>query len=729
MASRPTSSTTSSSLIPASDGGPTKLPKEEGFDLDKFRASKEAAEIVAWVQSEFSKARTTRSQKQTQWYVNMAMFFGQQWVERSSKQLPAQFRDTLMIPKKPYYRERKVINRVRSFVRWELSKFLSQTPSAVAVPATAEDEDIRAAYAAEQAWNSISSAKNLRNHFARATWWTIITGTGFIKTNWDQNCIDKVSGERGDIKYSSVTPFNLFVPDMREQDIEDQPFVITAYNRTVDWCYYYFADELKGVKLAPSSSQATQVMDEAYLNLSAPKQPDSVTVYETWVKPGATKLLPNGGLIITIDDVLVSISRDGLPYDHGEYPFAKFEHIPSSLFYADSPLVDLNQLNKEYNQIRSEISEAGRRMAKPQLISPKGAIVVSRLTNEPGQVIEYNPGFAPPQPMPLAPLPQYYLDQQGRILQDWEDISGEKEVTRGQAPAGVTAGTAINYLQEAANQFHTAQYQSIEQGYEKIAGQTIGLFVQYVDLPRKIKTVGADGSFDTLLLAGSDIASGTDIRIEKDSAIGKSRAANEAKVMDMFAVGLIDQPMALKMMEVNGFQKMQDLLNVAEKKAQRENTKMKAFKVPDLRKAAEEHAVKVQQALAQERPELLEDPMVMEELENLDPPVMIPVDDFDVHEVHIDTHNKFRMSQEYESLAPEVREQFDLHVEQHLALQQQAMMEQAMQAQLAQVTPGMPGEQPGLTPEGQESPEMGAPGATVAANGAVPEQAPISGGI
>lgn len=726
MASSKASSVKSSALIPASEDGPTKLPVEEGFNLEKFRQTKEAAEIVAWVQGEFTKARQTRSQKQLQWYINMAMFFGQQWVERTSKSMPAQFRDTLTIPRKPYYRDRKTVNKVRSFVRWELSKFLSQTPSAVAVPATAEDQDIRAAYAAEQAWNSISSNKRLRNHFARATWWTILTGNGFIKTEWDTNCIDKVSKTRGDLRYSSVTPFNLFIPDLREQDIEDQPYVITAYNRTVEWCHYYFAEELKGIKLAPTTSQAAQVMDEAYLNLSAPSQPDSVTIYETWVKPGATRLMPEGGLIITIDDTLVSIHRDGLPYAHQEYPFTKFEHIPSSLFYADSPLVDLNAIQKEYNQLRSEISEAGRRMARPQLLAPKGAIVVGKLTNEPGLVIEYNPGFQPPQPMPLAPLPQYYIEQQDRILNDWQDVSGEKEVTRGSAPAGVTAGTAINYLQEAANQFHTAQYQSIEQGYEKIASQTVGLFVQYVDLPRKIKTVGADGSFDTMLLSGADIASGTDIRIEKDSAIGKSRAANEAKVMDMFAVGLIDQPMALKMMEVNGFQKMQDLLNVAEKKAQRENTKMKAFKVEELRAAAEEHQQKVEAMLAQEAPEIMGDPMVAEELGNLDPPVMIPVDDFDVHEVHIDTHNKFRMSQEYESLPPEVQKQFDLHVEQHEAFQQQKMMEEALMQQMSMPPEGAPGEA-GLTPEGQETPEMGAPGATVAANGAVPESAPMGG--
>jgi hypothetical protein len=92
--------------------------------------------------------------------------------------------------------------------------------------------------------------------------------------------------------------------------------------------------------------------------------------------------------------------------------------------------------------------------------------------------------------MPMPELPAYFVQQQDRILQDWQELSGEADASTGQAPAGVTAGTAINYLQEAANKFLTPQFQSIEFGWQRIARQTLGLFVQYVDLPRAIKTVG-----------------------------------------------------------------------------------------------------------------------------------------------------------------------------------------------------------------------------------------------
>ena len=707
----------------------TKLPDGE-INIEKYRESQEAKKLVSWVKSEWSKAKTARSQKQNQWFNNMSMFYGYHWLEKTQSNLPTGYGDKYHTPRKPYYHERKTINRIRSYVRWEMSKMLSSFPTAQAIPSSSEDQDQRAAYAAEQAWTSISEAKKLRQHLSRTMWWTIVTGNGFLKTHWDPYCKDRLSGGMGDIKYGTVTPFHLYVPDLREQDIEDQPFVINAYTKTVEWAEYYFAKELNGIKLAPSTSSANTILEESHLNLGATNEPDSVIVYETWVKPGAHKLLPEGGVIISIDDILISCYKDGFPYGHGMYPFTKFEHIPTATFYADSPIVDLTQLQREYNGLRSEISEAGRRMAKPQLISPLGSIVPSKLTNEPGLVIEYKPGMPPPQHLPMSPLPQYYLDQQDRILNDWIDISGEREVSRGTTPPGVTSGTAISYLQEASNQYLTPQYQSIEAGVEKVATQTIELFVQYVDLPRKIRTIGADGAFDTMLLQGSDIASGTDIRIEPGSSYAKSKAAQEARVMDMFAVGIIDQPAASRMLEIGGVQKIMDTMKVAESKAQRENIKMKMLKPEQLEEAKQEAIQQIMQQLeqqAQEDPSIMENPEIqrmLQQLPDLPAPLIIPVADFDVHEVHIDTHNKFRMSQEYEILPEELKQQFTEHVGKHEAAVQLKQMQQFLQTIPGDGTEdgGLPGSTGNMEVQ-IGGPQQG-PGASMAPNGAVPDMAP-----
>jgi hypothetical protein len=122
-------------------------------------------------------------------------------------------------------------------------------------------------------------------------------------------------------------------------------------------------------------------------------------------------------------------------------------------------------------------------------------------------VIEYLPGTPPPSAAADAGAPQpTSCSSRTEILQDWEDISGQHDASHRPGPAGVTAGTAINYLQEAANKFLTPQFQSIEFGWKDRDRRRSALFVQYVDLPRKIKTVGADMSFDTLELAGDEIA-------------------------------------------------------------------------------------------------------------------------------------------------------------------------------------------------------------------------------
>lgn len=684
---------------------PTKLPKDDGFNLQSFAASKDAAKLAAWVKQEYTRAKQARTQRQLQWYTNMAFFYGQQWVEKTGGQYPLDFQSRLTSPRKGL--DRKVINRTRAFVRSELAQFLSAIPNAVAVPATAEDEDVRAAYAAEQAWSSISETQKLRYHFSRAMWWTTVTGNGFIKTWWDQDAIDKVSGQQGAIRYGAVTPFHLFVPDLREQDIDDQPYIINAYVKPLSWCYRYFGDALKDIDLQPSVSSGNQLVEEGYLNLGSgtSQSPalDSVIVYETWAKPGAHKFLPEGGVIISIDDVVVSMTRNGLPYNHGQYPFTKFEHIPTSTFYGDSPLVDLNPLQKEYNTLRSQISDAGNRMAKPQLVAQKGSIVPSKMTNESGLVIEYKAGFAAPQPLALSPLPQYYVDQQERVLTDMEDIGGQHDVSRGQAPAGVTAGTAISFLQEADNSYRTPQYQNIEDGYSRIAQQTIENFVQFVDIRRKIKTIGADGSFDTMLLTGADLKNGTDIRIQQGSSIGVSKAAQDARIMDMFGMGLIDQPLALRLLEVGGAQKILDIMQVAERKAQRENIKMKMIAPQELMMAQQQFDV--QQQMAQ-----MQDPMGLDQMPPVEMPPLVVADDFDLHEKHIEVHNTFRMSQEYEILSPELKAQFEKHIQMHEQfLQQQQMQQMVMQAQM-----------------GAPAPEQG-PGATMSGNGQVPDMTPNPG--
>lgn len=650
------------------------------IDVKAFRESKEGKELVDWAMSEFNRCKTAKLPKQRQWYENLAMIFGQQWLQRATGGVA---QGKLQPSPAPRYVRRKTINRIRSFVRTESSKFLSTIPNIVAVPATAEDEDVRAGFAAEQTCTHYFETKAFRRQYTGAIWWAVATGNGFIKTWWDQSHEVKLPNgtvDYGDIEYRKITPFHIFVPELREREIDDQPYVIEARVRPLAWVKSFYEEQLKDAKLSPSTNAANTIMDEGYLNLQKSQTNlDSVVVYEFWVKPGTTKLLPKGGFFVMVEDVLVDY-YEGLPYTHGEYPYTKFEHLYNDTFWADSPVVDLIPLQKEYNELRTDIGVAANRMGKPQLLAAQNSIVPGKLTNEPGSVILYRPGLPAPSPLPLTQLPSYVLEQQDRVLQDFEDISGQHDVSKGQAPAGVTAGTALAYLGERDDNYLTPQYQGIEDGFERVARQTLLLFQQFVDIARKIKVIGLDGAFDTLLLSGADIEGGTDVRVEPGSAVGQSQAAKQQQVFDLVSLGIIPPDQALKMLEIGGPQKVLDIVNAAERKAQRENMKMKAFKDdPSAIQAADQQHL--QEALEQVGPEMLAGGVPPEQIlqlaqQNL-PPV-VAVDDFDVHEVHIQTHNRFRMSQEYETLPDEVKDQFEKHVAWHQYMGGQQMQQQLM---------------------------------------------------
>lgn len=707
--SSPQSNQKSNVASATSSPEPARFPMEEGFDVVAYRKTKECQQLTDWVLTSFSKARTDRSKKQSQWQMNLAFYLGKQWLQQGKNSMG--ITGQLVPQRVPYYRGKKTINRVRSFVRQEQSKFISQQPIAAVVPATAEDEDMRSAFAAEQAWQSVSSSQKLSYHFERAAWWMVITGVGFIKTYWDPTIVDKVSGQPGNIRYGAVSPFHLFVPDLREIDIEDQPFVINAYSKPVAWAKNRYQTELAGVNITPTHSSVET--DEGYLDLTEANKAsnDSVLIYEMWIKPGTTKEMPEGGMLVVVDKFLVE-KHVGLPYGHKEYPFAKLEHIPTGAFYPDSPVTDIIELQREFNTLRSEISEAGRRMAKPQLIVAKGSLVPGKLTNEPGSVIEYRPGMPAPQPLPLSPLPEYYVIQQDRILTDIEDITGQHEASRGQAPGGgVTAGTAISFLKESDDQYLTPQYHSVEHAYEKIASQTLGLFVQYVTMPRKIKTIGADQAYDTMLLSGADLKSGTDIRIERGSSIGQSQAAKRAEIKDYFSIGLIDANQALQMLEMGGIQRYQDTINVAKAKAQRENIKMKQLNEAEVLRNQDDIVARTLQSMDPMNVQLLEEQgQNVEEMIREQLPSIIPVDDFDIHELHIELHNQFRMSQEYETLPDVIKQQFSKHVAAHQEYVIDQQQQEFVNGLPSDGTEGVPlGAEPPQDPFGGGMEQMGQP--------------------
>lgn len=629
-------------------------------------------QVISWAKSAHLRCRTIRQQLERQWYLNLAFYAGKQNVQLVpvSNSSGSGVGVRLYIPPAPYFRARPVINRIRPIIRTEMSRLTSQKPSATVVPATDDDADISAAQAAEQIWDSIYRQKKIASTYRQAILWTLCCGTGFMKVYWDaskkspQFQPNSILGDKtppdGDFCYENITPFHLFVPDMMQEDIENQPYVIQIQTRSPDWIKMHY-----GLDVPPNVMEATDVLNDSFLNLvgAGDFKRDSVMCYEVWVKPGNVPFMPNGGMFTIVGDHLVQYV-EGNPYIHQQYPFVKIPHIPSGRFYADSVITDLISLQREYNRTRGQITENKNKMAHERLLAAKGSIVASKISTEPGQVIEYELGFPAPTPMPMQDMPAYVLQEIDRILMDFEDISGQHQVSKGQVPSGVTAATAINFLQEQDESMLSTTFDGIEEAFEKIGYQTLCYVKQYWSLPRQVKVTGKDGFYNVISFRGADLRDNTDLRIEAGSALPTSKAAKQAFLMDMMTQGFIPPEKGLEMMEMGGVQRLYEEVRVDFAQASRENMKMAAVTQQQVSEYAQTFVDPM-------NPDGLIDPSTGQPLvdqmgQPTEPPLIVPVNSYDAHQAHINVHNTYRKGQEFEQLPQEIKALFEQHVNQHM---------------------------------------------------------------
>ena len=591
----------------------------------KLLSSKSDQELLSYLNGLYESSRKQRLKFENSWYMNLAFFFGKQYVQwQSSSPSMAQY-NRLWEPPAPSWRVRLVSNRIRPLLRVELSKVTKEKPRGFVIPSTSDDDDVAAARAAESIWDFLWREKFMNKVLRRTEFWTLICGTSFVKDWWDKDLKDS-NGKPGDICVEHVTPFHLLAPEIAEEEIESQPYLIHVIAKSPEW-----VEQKYGTKVNPDSTAGSgQILEQKFLSaLGVAERPKSmVSVKEAWIKP--CKKFPKGTVVTWAADKILVPPTEGFPYEHDQYPFTKFDHIPTGRFYAESTIPDLIPLQKEYNRTRSQIIEAKNRMAKPQLLAARGSTDPNKITSEPGLIVFYTPGFPEPKPLPLQGLPSYVMEELDRNLRDMDDISGQHEITKGRTPPGVTAATAISYLQEEDDSKLAFTIASLEEGVERLGRHFLSHVKQYWAAQRIVRVMGENNQWESHEFSKSDIKGNTDFRVEAGSATPTSKAAKQAFITELGKMGWIPPDKALKYLDMAETGKMWEEMQIDARQAQREDVAM------------------------------------------LDGQQIIP-GEWHNHEAHIAQHNITRKKQEYEKAKPEVQAIIDQHIQAHqLAIAGQA---------------------------------------------------------
>lgn len=664
--------------------GMTSLPQDQAATLSSSDPASLAIlqqiaeqqtnqKLVGWVNTEYEKLKNQRILYERQWFINLAFYAGRQNVAPISV---AGSGFKLVSPKAPPWRVRLVINKIRTAVRTECSKLTMNKPIPVVVPATTEDEDYASARVAESILKSEFATEEHEALTRNWVWWGSTTGNAYIKSYWDPSKVDERATitplpdpqavmlaqqvgvplpppvpqpAQGKVCFEVVNPFHFFVPDLLATEIEDQPYVMHVTTKSPDWVKNTFP-QFFPVPPTPDSKSANNLLEAAVLSpLGVSNNSfDSVLVKEVWFKPGHPHFPEGGMLTVIADKVVQKITQWKMAVPFSEYPFYAYEGIPTGGFYKESIVTDLIPVQKEYNKTRSQAIEIKNMMTKPRLMGPKGAINPRMISSEPGQYIPYTPGYEKPTVLQPVEVPATYLNEIATLNAEFDDISGQHEITRGNTPSQVTSGTAISFLQEQDDTKLAYQVAGIERNKAKMGRHYLKYAERYWQDGRTVKIVGQDGAFESQLWQKNAMQGNTDVIIQSGSALPYSKAARMAQVTDLIAQGLIDPMQGLELLDLAGLDKILEDHLIDKRAAQRENLKMAEAPPEEIAKA-------------------LQPPVGPDgqPIEGWQPQSPMPVNSWDNHQAHIHYHNQYRKTQQFELLPDPIKQMFELHVQTH----------------------------------------------------------------
>jgi hypothetical protein len=285
-----------------------------------------------------------------------------------------------------------------------------------------------------------------------------------------------------------------------------------------------------------------------------------------WCLPDST--YPEGLLAIVVGNATLVYAKP-LPYgakraDGPPQPFLPFTWFPQKLvpgtFWPKTVADDIALLQTDRNKWQSALMLCGMRMGMPIWLRPRGANVagLTQGGGEAGAVLDYNalgPGSAKPERIPGQPLPMSFIEWIQIIDQTVERIAKTFDILKGGRPAGVSAGIALQILQERGLSAYGPLFIMWETGWAQWAAQAIEIFRQYATEERLLRIKGRDGTWQVEKFIGADLQGHVDVIAEAGSSTPRSTLADRAEIEQLMAYGVIratDPETAGKILELYG---------------------------------------------------------------------------------------------------------------------------------------------------------------------------------
>jgi hypothetical protein len=314
---------------------------------------------------------------------------------------------------------------------------------------------------------------------------------------------------------------------------------------------------------------------------SNPADELGITIDILWKRPNEE--FPGGLVAAFANDLLLNEKPEdqSIPYhDHEGKPLWNWYHIPfdrvPGRLLGKTPMDDVAPKQEQRNKLESLIQLIVTRCSNPVWLLPKNS-GVTMITGEPGQVLEGNWFGDPrmkPERIPGESVPTSLMAWLEKIDADMQELAGTFDVLQGNAPQGITAGTALRLLLERARTRFTPLLEDLERVDGLVYSDLLNIFREYGNAPRIAKIVGQGKIWEVRQFVGSDLTGKVDVVVEAGSAAPVSAVGTQAVVQDLTTLGVVnpqDPHSQYKILQKFGMTSLLGEVDDEVKQAEREN--------------------------------------------------------------------------------------------------------------------------------------------------------------
>lgn len=616
---------------------------------------------------DFEQRKQDRQPLELQWRLNMDFYDGNQFVY-----INKQTKNIEETEKMYWYQEMEVFNQIAPIIETRIAKLGRLRPIPKTRPATNTDEDINNSKISNKILETSYHDQKQKDKQAIANIWAELTGTVIWKTPWNSELgknimtVDSSTLKEGDVEILVINPFEIYPDSIWHDSVDDCKSIIHAKAYTIEEVKDMWGVEVSGEDVNILSINSTSINTGSLGNLTAGHritnriQKNSVLVIEKWEMP--SKKYPNGRLVICTDKELLYVGD--LPYKVGQdnthgLPFENQKCIKvAGRFFGKSIIERLIPIQRRYNSIKNRKAEYFNRVTIGQMTYEEGSIDEDFLEQEgssPGLMIPYRQGFNPPRYMEFHGLPSEIQMEEQNLLNDFIRISGVSELSKdSSAPLGIKSGIALGILQEQDDTRLSLTASYIVESNIEIGKKTLRLYKQFADTDRLLRSVGSNMEVELITWNNSNITS-DDVYVDSASQSLESLAQRRNMVFDLLGTGLFNDPETGRLSK-EGIAKIFDIIDLGNWEIGNDTDKL------HMSKADRENQVFTGG--------------------NWD-----DIDTFDDHVIHIQRHNRFRLTSDYEKMVsqdPNINVIFEYHVMQHIEFLRSSMMPQQPMVQEGQ---------------------------------------------